>query len=323
MITNIFTLASSTGAPMLSISPFGAFTQNISSSNAFTIQDGSGNNVLNIDTSSSNTNNSFDIYASAGQTSNLLNFYDSGGTTVLAAFDLTGRLGLGTSTPQYSLTSFSSTAPQLSLSAGAGIAQWVMRNAGGNLYLATTTVVGTATTSTSILSINGTTGAISIATTTVGCLNTNGSGLIYSATCSSGTGLSSYDAWTHPSAGVSATTSILSFGYSSSTSYSSFATASTTNLIMGGQTFNNLVGAGLSNNGGTLTNTGVLNNVGNWAGTGKCITLAIFKLLARILLVLAQVMPLPLNQRSLSPPPHQAQLTAKPSASILYPLPAL
>lgn len=66
-----------------------------------------------------------------------------------------GNVGIGTTTPKYLLTVASSTAPQLSLSAGAGLAQWAFRNAGGNLYLSTTTVAGTATTSTSALSIAG------------------------------------------------------------------------------------------------------------------------------------------------------------------------
>jgi len=72
---------------------------------------------------------------------------------------------IATSTSNYGLTIASTTAPQLSLSAGAGIAQWVMRNAGGNFYLATTTVAGTATTTTSALSIIGSTGNVGVATT--------------------------------------------------------------------------------------------------------------------------------------------------------------
>jgi hypothetical protein len=71
-----------------------------------------------------------------------------------------GQVGVGTSTVSsvnnYQLTISSSTASQLSLSADAGIAQWAMRNAGGNFYLSTTTVDGTATTSISALEISGT-----------------------------------------------------------------------------------------------------------------------------------------------------------------------
>jgi len=68
-------------------------------------------------------------------------------TSTLIVATSTQPLGL------VSLTGFSTTLPQLALSAGAGIAQWTMRNAGGSLFLATTTVAGTATTSISALSI--------------------------------------------------------------------------------------------------------------------------------------------------------------------------
>lgn len=82
---------------------------------------------------------------------------DAGGTAgglILFNGAGTGNAAIGTTTSQIGkFTSFSSTAPQLSLSAGAGLAQWVFRNAGGNLYLSTTTVAGTATTTTSALSI--------------------------------------------------------------------------------------------------------------------------------------------------------------------------
>ncbi|MFH0804192.1 MAG: hypothetical protein V1896_01145, partial [Candidatus Zambryskibacteria bacterium] len=80
-----------------------------------------------------------------------------------------GNVGIGTTTPQYKLNSYSTTASQLALSAGAGVAQWAFRNAGGNLYFATTTIDGTATTSISALEIDGTTG-----TTTVRGLNISG-----------------------------------------------------------------------------------------------------------------------------------------------------
>lgn len=67
----------------------------------------------------------------------------------------TGALAVGTTTALYQLTVSTSTAPQLALSVGAGIAQWAFRNAGGNLYFATTTVEGTATTSTAALTLKG------------------------------------------------------------------------------------------------------------------------------------------------------------------------
>ncbi len=96
----------------------------------------------------------------------------------------TGFLGLGTTTPQWLLNPFSATAPQLSLSAGAGIAQWAFRNAGGNLYLATTTVAGTATTSISALTIIGSSGNVGIGTTNPGyALDVNGDVNVASGKC--------------------------------------------------------------------------------------------------------------------------------------------
>src|SRR6185295_3709706 len=65
-----------------------------------------------------------------------------------------GLVGVGTSTPSWLLTIASSTSAQLALSAGAGISQWTFRNAGGNLYFATTTTAGTATSSVSALTID-------------------------------------------------------------------------------------------------------------------------------------------------------------------------
>jgi len=79
----------------------------------------------------------------------------------------TSQMLFGTSTASnYQLTVSSSTAPQLSLSSGAGFGQWTFRNAGGNLYFATTTVAGTATTSTSALTIIGSSGNVGIASST-------------------------------------------------------------------------------------------------------------------------------------------------------------
>lgn len=72
----------------------------------------------------------------------------------LARFDtINTRLGIGTTTPQWLLNPVSATLPQLSLGEGAGSSQWTFRNAGGNLYLSTTTVAGTATTSVAALTI--------------------------------------------------------------------------------------------------------------------------------------------------------------------------
>jgi hypothetical protein len=108
-----------------------------------------------------------------------------------------GQVGVGTTTPpgsigsQYTaLTSFSASSPQLALSAGAGLAQWAFRNAGGNFYLSTTTVAGTSTTTLAALSINGTTGGLSLGTTTAGSLKVNSSGLVYADPSGGGAGYS-------------------------------------------------------------------------------------------------------------------------------------
>ncbi len=74
--------------------------------------------------------------------------------TVKMTMTAGGLFGEGTTTPVYALTSFSSTLPQVALSAGAGISQWAMRNAGGNLYIATTTIVGTATSTQTALTLD-------------------------------------------------------------------------------------------------------------------------------------------------------------------------
>ena len=77
---------------------------------------------------------------------------------------------MGILIPYYRLTIASTTGSQLALSAGAGVNQWAFRNAGGNLYLSTTTVAGTATTSISALEISGS----GFGTTTVRGLNISG-----------------------------------------------------------------------------------------------------------------------------------------------------
>lgn len=60
----------------------------------------------------------------------------------------------------------SSTASQLMLSSGAGFAQWGLRNAGGNLYFATTTVAGTATSTPAALELRNSGTGLGIATST-------------------------------------------------------------------------------------------------------------------------------------------------------------
>ncbi|MBL8158405.1 hypothetical protein JNK62_02650 [bacterium] len=113
---------------------------------------------------------------------------DVGRLTVTAG----GNVGIGTTSPSSLLTVFSTTSPQLSLSAGGGIAQWTQRNAGGNLYFSTTTLDGLATTSLAALSIRGATGNVGVGTSSPGTLfsigNTNGVNFTTATTTFGGTG---------------------------------------------------------------------------------------------------------------------------------------
>ncbi|MDO8729280.1 MAG: NYN domain-containing protein, partial [bacterium] len=119
----------------------------------------------------------FNIYATTTDTSNYErlsiaatnNLYTFGsqvaGYGTARNFNFTGgNVGIGTTTPTWLLNPTSATASQLALSAGAGFSQWAFRNAGGNLYFATTTVAGTATSSLSALTIDSN-GNVGVATT--------------------------------------------------------------------------------------------------------------------------------------------------------------
>ncbi|MEO6588484.1 MAG: hypothetical protein ABIP06_04060, partial [Pyrinomonadaceae bacterium] len=76
-------------------------------------------------------------------------------------------LGIGTSTPAWALQVSSSTRPQLALSDGSLTSNiWTFRNAGGNLYLATSSPSTFATSTYTALSLDGTTGNIGVGTTT-------------------------------------------------------------------------------------------------------------------------------------------------------------
>ena len=131
--TNFIDFVSSSDTSLLRVSPYGAILQNISSSSAFTIQNGSGSDVFNIDTSNTSPDNAMDIYASLGQTTSILNILSSSGIVYdsftanggfvqnissASAFDIQDgssssvfnidtvnqRVGIGTSTPGYTLT---------------------------------------------------------------------------------------------------------------------------------------------------------------------------------------------------------------------------
>lgn len=81
-----------------------------------------------------------------------------GGTDSLTAMFIqttTGNVGIGTTTPNFKLVSTNSTGPQLSLSAGAGVNQWVMRNEGGELAFATSTYTATSSVSALRIDSNG------------------------------------------------------------------------------------------------------------------------------------------------------------------------
>jgi len=94
--------------------------------------------------------------SASGLTSGRVTYAGTGGilqNSTNLTFDGT-NLGIGTSTPQWLLNPASSTAAQLALSAGVGFSQWAFRNAGGIFYLATTSVVGTATSTSAALTID-------------------------------------------------------------------------------------------------------------------------------------------------------------------------
>ena len=96
-------------------------------------------------------------------------------------------LGIATTTGLAQFTVSTTTGFQFGISASGNQPIWVMRNVTGNFFLSTTTLDGTATTSTAALSISRD-GIYQISTTTAGCLNTTVTGVLYSATCASGSG---------------------------------------------------------------------------------------------------------------------------------------
>jgi hypothetical protein len=124
-----------------------------------TLSTGSNNILIGTDSSTD---------APAAATNNFLNIGNVLYGTNLQNNTNTGgaaNIGIGTTTPQWLLNPYSATASQLALSAGAGIAQWTFRNAGGNFYLSTTTVSGTATSTLAALTVLNS-GKVGIGTTT-------------------------------------------------------------------------------------------------------------------------------------------------------------
>ena len=142
---------------------------NIALPNAGQIQfdDGTGTYIKQI----AEAGNGLEFYAGSVGSVKAIDISGAGTTQIGSAWfagNLIGAVGIGTTTPTNKLTIADSAASQLSLSDSAGIAQWAFRNAGGNLYFATTTVAGTATTTTSALSILGSSGYVGIGTANPG-----------------------------------------------------------------------------------------------------------------------------------------------------------
>ena len=107
---NLFTLASSSGASLLNVGWYGDLTQNISSSSAVNIQDGSGNSVFAVDTTQSTSNAGLDITAGGSQTGNLLNVYSSGQTLLMGISAYGGLFQNIASTSAFTLANGNGTA---------------------------------------------------------------------------------------------------------------------------------------------------------------------------------------------------------------------
>ncbi len=123
-------------------------------------------------------------------------------------------------------------------------------------------IVPSASTLTLIPTLSGTLDNTGLTNSTISGVSLGGTLASLTATNGTLTFSGSYTGTTAQTVGLNLTnantwTGLQTFNYSSSTIYSSFATASTTNLVINSQSFNNLLGAGLSNVGGALTVTGV------------------------------------------------------------------
>ncbi len=185
----------------------------------------------------------------ATETTAPIRFYTNGDNERLRITE-TGLVGIGTTSPQFLLQLAAATSPQLTLSDGSlTAAPFNFRAINNTLYLSTSSPTTFATTSTAFASFNNTTGSTSLlkldvtgsATSsfagginlTTGCYAINGTCLPTTA------GLASYDAWTHPAAGQSATTSLMLFNGNASTTQ-----LSATRAYFGGTATTTITAAG-------------------------------------------------------------------------------
>ncbi|MDO8552759.1 MAG: hypothetical protein Q7S01_04560, partial [bacterium] len=194
-------------------------------------------------------------------------YYAAAGTSLTATSSLfiatSGNVGIGTTTPNWTLTSSNSTGPQLSLGDGANNS-WTFRNSGATLYIATSTYSATSTTA--ALAFNNSTGAATFgspATTTFtgGITSTylNITGTSATSTFANGIQLGGGTlAITNGGTGLAQLTSgTLSASSTLSVAYGGTGATSLNNLItLGDHTTGNYV-ATLANAGGlTIANSG-------------------------------------------------------------------
>ncbi|MCL9972056.1 MAG: DUF5011 domain-containing protein, partial [Candidatus Pacebacteria bacterium] len=106
-------------------------------------------------------------YASADKSFRIASSTDLATSSTQFILTKSGSVGIGTTTPLWALTVSSSTAPQFALTDGALASdRWTWRNAGGNLYFATSSVSSLATTTLSAFTVMGATGNVGIGSST-------------------------------------------------------------------------------------------------------------------------------------------------------------
>ncbi|MBX4195771.1 procyclic acidic repetitive family protein [Candidatus Parcubacteria bacterium] len=149
--------ATTTTGPLLEV--LGAFyTSGSSTLQNFTFRNATG-------TSATTTN----FFATTASSTNLFSSLLTIGNNALVVNSL-GNVGIGTSTQRWALQVASSTGPQITISdsGSAAFNHWSFRNAGGSLFLATSSPSTFATSSHTALSIIGSTAYVGIGTTTPG-----------------------------------------------------------------------------------------------------------------------------------------------------------